>query len=95
MFYPKSGHPERERQPQFHTADGWLTPYALACGYVESNIRAPLYVRLARIGGGYRVHIRDMAREEDIFDEVFTRLGDARRHFAHARALYVATREGN
>ena len=35
--------------PMFHTKDGWLTRYALACGYVERRGTDEAYAKLQQI----------------------------------------------
>lgn len=67
--------------PKFHTAQGFLTPYALSCGYVETRGDAESGVRLERdMSGAYRVAGtgRWIRHEGERF---FAKLTDARRYF--------------
>lgn len=66
----------------FHTKSGRLTPYALACGYIEQKDIDGVQVTLWNEGGPcYHVRAHNFKTHERIFWESFTRLSDARRLF--------------
>lgn len=67
--------------PTFHTADGRLTPYAFACGYVEQTERNNKRVQLWHEHGTYHVRGHDYTEHERLFWECFDRLPDARRYY--------------
>jgi hypothetical protein len=76
------------RGPVFMTAQGRLTPYALACGYVE---RRPLKgyadadVTLWHEGGpGFQVRAHDRETGTRIFWETADTLGEARKIYDRA-----------
>ena len=69
---------------KFKTKSGWLTPYALACGYIEekeaNNIRTQLWYE------GNCLHVRqyDFNNHERVFWDSFARLADARKRYQQA-----------
>jgi hypothetical protein len=64
--------------PVFKTKSGQLTPYALACGYIEqveeNEVRTTLWKE-----GCYHVRQHDFKEKGRIFWDSFTKLTDARR----------------
>lgn len=97
---------ETERDPKFNTAAGWLTPYALMCGYVElfeTGIRytsaevvyenKPLTGRRVSLfaEGCYHVRAFDFDKSEQICWDTFATLADARRAYTKVkRAISVS-----
>ena len=72
--------PEKNR---FKTKAGRLTPYALACGYIEEKEKAGVRVQLWHEGGPYyQVEAFDHSKGKRIFWDSFERLTDARRRFS-------------
>jgi hypothetical protein len=66
------------RKPLFVTAGGWLTRYALACGYIQQRGSGDQEVKLRQLpcGGAFEVfHRQGWTRQS------FTRLQEARRAF--------------
>lgn len=47
--------------PRFHTKDGWLTAYGLACGYIEDRVCPTGRVRMHMEHGVY--HVRKFTRD--------------------------------
>ncbi|MCL4743804.1 MAG: hypothetical protein KJZ83_00165 [Burkholderiaceae bacterium] len=87
--------PRHIRHPKFYTKEGWLTPYALACGYIERKEHGSVQITLDMPSPGaglYHVRAYDFAKHERRFWETFTRLTDARRHYRHGEALAVANK---
>lgn len=82
--------PRHLEHPRFYTNDGWLTPYALACGYVEQKDYGPIRITLFRDGGCYHVQAYDHDQKIRRFWESFRTLTEARRHYKYAEALLVA-----
>jgi len=77
--------------PKFYTKSGRLTPYALACGYIEEKYYGPIWIRLWFEGGiVYHVSAYDTEAKERRFWESFDTLTEARRYYDHAEALCVA-----
>jgi len=66
--------------PQFHTARGLLTAYALACGYIHVRVRNTVSVTLWREHGCYHVRAHDSERGRLWWDSFIT-LTDARKRF--------------
>lgn len=90
--------PRHIKHPRFYTKDGWLTPYALACGYVEQKYYGQIRISLYQDSPGsglYHVRAYDYERHAQCFWEVFETLTDARRHYRYAEALLVAGKEEN
>lgn len=77
-------------RPRFYTKDGWLTPYALACGYIEEKDYGPVRITLFRDGASYHVRAYDHDQKIRRFQEGFRTLTEARRHYKYAEALLVA-----
>jgi len=73
---------------KFKTKKGRLTPYALACGYIEEkNVigSEETNVTLWHEGGPYyHVRAHDRAEHKRLFWESFEKLTDARRCFDRA-----------
>ena len=68
---------------KFKTKSGRLTPYALACGYLEEKEKAGIRVQLWHDGGPYyQVKAFDHSKGKRIFWDSFERLTDARRRFS-------------
>lgn len=71
------------KNPKFYTKQNWLTPYALACGYIEisdvNNIRTTLY----RDGGCQITHVRqhDFNNNQRVHWETFETLTEARKFY--------------
>ena len=77
--------------PVFFTRDGWLTPYAMACGYLHSQGETRLYSLGS--GGGFAVETFDRDASGVVnsyganlcagiaFYETFRSLPDARKAF--------------
>lgn len=86
-------------QPRFRTARGELTPYALACGYIQRATDTGAYVS-ARVSldlwheGGPCFHVRahDHAAGSRLFWRSYERLADARRDWRQQRAALQLTR---
>lgn len=79
------------RGPVFTNASGRLTPYALACGYVEKRFLkgfADATVTLWSEGGpGFQVRAHDSATGARLFWETADTLGKARAIFDRAEHL--------
>lgn len=57
-------------KPVFFTNSGWLTPYAMACGYLHSQGDGD--ARLSSLdGGGYEVSISRFGRFASAIDSTF------------------------
>ena len=70
---------------KFRTKAGRLTPYALACGYIEQHEAADIRTTLWHEGGiVYHVRQHDFNKGERVFWECFERLTDARRCYDNA-----------
>ena len=82
--------PRHLEHPRFYTKDGWLTPYALACGYVEQKDYGLIRITLFQDGGCYHVRAYDHDQKIRRFWEVFRTLTAARRYYKYAEALLVA-----
>jgi hypothetical protein len=72
---------------RFKTKDGWLTPYALECGYVEQKDVGEVSTTLWKYAGcsGYHVRSHDHDNGVRLFWEVFETLTEARKCFKRAR----------
>ena len=76
---------------KFKTKAGRLTPYALACGYLEQFERDGNQVTLWHEGGPcFHVRQHDFKNHERVFWDSFPTLGAARRRYDKA-AYDVAT----
>lgn len=82
--------PRHLEHPRFYTKEGWLTPYALACGYIEQKDYGPVRISLFRDGYAYYVKAYDHEQKIWCFLEAFRTLTEARRHYKYAAALLVA-----
>lgn len=78
----------------FYTKDGWLTSYALACGYVEQKDYGPVRITLFFEHGCYHVRAYDHDQKVRLFWETFRTLTEARRYYKYAKALLVNGSEG-
>jgi len=67
---------------KFYNVAGWLTPYALACGYRETGESSIADVSLWQELGVYHVRANDKKTRKIIFWESFSSVGAARRRFA-------------
>jgi hypothetical protein len=77
--------PIMKTKNRFRTKAGNLTPYALACGYIEEKERGGVRVTLWHEGGPlYHVRKHDFNKGERVFWESFERLTDARALFRRA-----------
>lgn len=85
--------PRHLEHPHFYTKDGWLTPYALACGYVEEKDYGPIRLTLFRNEGCYHVRAYDHMQKIRLFREGFRTLTEARRHYKYVAALLAAGTE--
>lgn len=72
---------------RFHDKRGQLTPYALACGYVQSYSRDDIATRLDHEGSVFHVRTHDHRDNKRLAWETFTRLTDARREYARQKRL--------
>ena len=72
---------------RFKTKLGWLTPYALACGYVESFEINNVSLTLWMYAGcpGYHVREHDHNEHARVFWDSFDTLTDARKRFSSAK----------
>jgi len=71
--------------PGFYTATGWLTSYALACGYIEQKLRQGIQTTLWMEHGCLHVRQHDFQSRGRIFWDVFDRnLTAARKRFLTA-----------
>lgn len=68
---------------KFKTKAGRLTPYALACGYIEKKDNNGVETTLF-LDGGYHVKQYDFNNHNRIFWEMFSTLTDARKCFDKA-----------
>lgn len=68
---------------QLKTANGWLTEYALACGYVECATDGDMKVMRMWHEGGPLIHIRghDHDTGQRLFWDVAETMSEARRVF--------------
>lgn len=66
---------------KFYTKDGRLTPYALACGYVEQKDYGPIRITLCFQHNCYHVLAYDHDRKVMRFWESFRTLTMARRYY--------------
>lgn len=85
--------PRHIEHPRFYTKQGWLTPYALACGYVEQKKYGTVTITLSMPSPGaglYHVKAYDHGEYRNRFWEVFRSLTEARRYYKHGEALAVA-----
>lgn len=73
---------------KFKNADGSLTAYALACGYIQQKQAGPLKAELYHDGC---YHVRAFRDGKRVYWEGFGKLGEARRHYAKIRALVNAS----
>lgn len=77
--YRRKIDPRHLEHPRFYTKDGWLTPYALACGYIEQKDYGPIRITLFQDGGCYHVQAYDHDQKIRHFWESFRTLMEARR----------------
>ena len=74
---------------KFKTKAGRLTPYALACGYIEEKETAAARVQLWGDSGIYHVKAFDYQERKRVCWECFHTLAKARRFYdAQARQLF-------
>lgn len=78
--------PRHLAHPRFYTRAGWLTPYALACGYIEEKYYGPVWITLYR-DGAYHVRAYDFDKKARLYWETFKTLTEARRHYRNAKAF--------
>ena len=69
----------------FYTKDGWLTPYALACGYVEQKYYGPVRITLFFEHGCYHVRAYDHDQKVMLFWKTFSTVTEARRYYKRQR----------
>lgn len=82
--------PRHLTHPRFYTKDGRLTPYALACGYMEEKYYGSVQVTLLYRHSVYHVRAYDHEKKVRRFWETFRTLTEARRYYRFAEALLVA-----
>ena len=76
-------------QPKFHNADGTLTAYALACGYIERKETENLRLDLWHENCVYHVNAHEFNGAGRMFWESFDRLSAARVFYRkQTRALF-------
>ena len=63
----------------FYNAKGELTPYGLACGYIQRYERLQQSITLWREGGVYHVRRHNHFHNKRVNWETFERLTDARK----------------
>lgn len=69
--------------PKFKTSNGWLTAYALACGYIETIDHPTINMSLCDNGGGlYDVKAYDCEAHKRLFWESFETIKEARTFFS-------------
>ena len=74
---------------KFRTKSGRLTPYALACGYIERKETKTRRLELWHEGACFHVKAHDFAEHCRLFWESFQTLSEARRYFdTQARAVF-------
>jgi ActR/RegA family two-component response regulator len=79
---------------RFFTKSGWLTVYALACGYIESVDSETITLVLEHNGRQWDVRGFDHAAGRRVCWETFERLPGARKYFSEtAHRLGVARRK--
>jgi hypothetical protein len=64
---------------KFHTSKGWLTPYALACGYVEKRHKGGMSITLWQEHGVYHVRAHSHSLHKRILWQSMPKISDARR----------------
>lgn len=80
--------PSKKPSPQFYTAKGRLTPYALACGYLETKgDLAGLTVSLEQDASVFHVKAYDYASKVRIAWDSFQTLGEARKAYDAYKGL--------
>lgn len=80
--------------PKFKTTRLWLTPYALACGYIEKIDHPFLSLTLFdNMGVGYSVKLHDFKKKKRIFWRHFDTLTDARKYFSRCARRLGAQRQ--
>lgn len=57
--------------PQFYTREGWLTLYALGCGYIEKVEKDGIRTTLWMEHGCIHVRQHDFNKHERVFWDVF------------------------
>jgi hypothetical protein len=85
---------------KFYTKQGWLTPYAIACGYIEianTSTQGSTHGTTIRLWheGGPAIHVRvhDHDKNERIAWETFETLTEARKYFRKMCRELSATRQ--
>jgi hypothetical protein len=78
--------PRIHRDPKFFTKSGRLTPYALACGYIELDETNGTHTKLWFEGGTVYHVSQHNSRRERVFWDCFERLSAARKRFDAALA---------
>ena len=76
--------PGSKQDRMFYTESGWLTPYALACGYIEEHNRDNIWTSLWHEGCVYHVRQHDHNEHKRIFWDSFDTLTEARRRYKQA-----------
>ena len=73
--------------PGFYTKEGWLTPYGLACGYIEkenAKHESDIEVTLYKEHTVYHVRVHGLSSMRDRIVRIwvsFDTLTEARKHF--------------
>lgn len=70
---------------KFRTKAGRLTPYALACGYIERKETEALRLDLWHEGACFHVRAHDFASHDRLFWECFDTLTQARKFYDFSR----------
>lgn len=89
--------PSPELRPRFRTARGMLTPYALACGYIQRASDTGEYRTAGRVldlwheGACYHVRAHDHANGSRLFWDSFPTLTEAREHWRTQRRALCLT----
>jgi hypothetical protein len=69
------------KSPLMVTKAGWLTRYALACGYIEKKSSKGIETKLYALHGVYFVSKYDFNEHTKDYDKSFTNLTDARKAY--------------
>lgn len=75
-----------------HTARGWLTAYALACGYVERAVKRNTTLQLWCEHGVYHVRAHDHGSLGRLFWHSYPTVKQARARFSESRRALGLTR---
>lgn len=73
---------------QFYTSKGWLTSYALTCGYIEKHTHNGLQVTLWKEHGVYHVRAHDFNTHMRLFWDVTYSITEARKIYSKAKRSF-------